>query len=141
MKKRIITMLLVLMASAGVMVGCSQGPTRDEDISGAGAQQSEVIQEDNIQEQVTQEGNVEIEGEILESSKEEVSEVKGIVDEIKDFMFIVTDDDQVSYAFTFEEKPAGLGEVSVGDTVIVKYTGTISMVDPFMGEILSVEKQ
>ncbi|MBP3351961.1 MAG: hypothetical protein J6L65_06095 [Lachnospiraceae bacterium] len=44
-------------------------------------------------------------------------------------------------AFTFEEKPKGLKEVSVGDKVIVKYTGSISMVDPFMGEILSVERQ
>ena len=141
MNKRFLVKVLILVMSAGVMVGCSQGPTQDEDISGVSVQQSEVIQEDNIQEQVTQEGNVEIEGEILESSKEEVSEVKGIVDEIKDFMFIVTDDDKVSYAFTFEEKPEGVGEVSVGDTVIVKYTGTISMVDPFMGEVLSVEKQ
>lgn len=131
MKKRIITMLLVLMASAGVMVGCSQRPMQDANASETSIQQSEVIQE----------GNAETEGEILESSKEEVSEVKGIVDEIKDFMFIVTDDNKVSYAFTFEEKPKGLKEVSVGDKVIVKYTGSISMVDPFMGEILSVEKQ
>lgn len=141
MKKRILTMLLVLTTSAGVMAGCSQRPMQDANAGETSIQQSEVIAEDIIQEEVIQEGNVETEGEILGSSKEEVSEVKGIVDEIKDFMFIVTDDDQVSYAFTFEEKPAGLGEVSVGDTVIVKYTGTISMVDPFMGEILSVEKQ
>ena len=141
MKKRILTMLLVLTASAGVMVGCSQRPMQDANASETSIQQSEVIQEDNIQEEVIQEGNVETEGEIWGSSKEEVSEVKGIVDEIKDFMFIVTDDDKVSYAFTFEEKPEGLGEVSVGDKVIVKYTGTISMIDPFMGEILSVEKQ
>ena len=141
MKKGIITMLLVLMASAGVMVGCSQRPMQDANASETSIQQSEVIQEDNIQKEVNQEGNAETEGEILESSKEEVSEVKGIVDEIKDFMFIVTDDNKVSYAFTFEEKPKGLKEVSVGDKVIVKYTGSISMVDPFMGEILSVEKQ
>ena len=141
MKKRILTMLLVLTASAGVMVGCSQRPMQDAHASETSIQQSEVIQEDNIQEEVIQEGNVETEGEILESSKEEISEVKGTIDEIKDFMFIVTDDDKVSYAFTFEEKPEGLREVSVGDKVIVKYTGTISMVDPFMGEILSVEKQ
>ena len=141
MKKRILTMLLVLTASAGVMVGCSQRPMQDAAASETSIQQSEVIQEDNIQEEVIQEGNVETEGELLESSKEEVSEVKGIVDEIKDFMFIVTDDDKVSYAFTFEEKPEGLNEVSIGDKVIVKYTGSISMVDPFMGEILLVEKQ
>ena len=65
----------------------------------------------------------------------------GKVDEIKDFMFIVTDDNKVSYAFSFEEKPQGLDKIAVGDMVIVTYTGTISEVDPFMGEILSVEKK
>lgn len=131
MKKRILTMLLVLTASAGVMVGCSQRSMQDADASGTSIQQSEVIQEDNV----------EAEGTNPEKIEQDVSEVNGTIEEIKDFMFIVTDDDKVSYAFTFEEKPEGLGEVSVGDKVIVKYTGTISMVDPFMGEILSVEKQ
>ena len=131
MKKRIITMLLVLMASAGVMVGCSQRPMQDANASETIIQQNEVFEEDNV----------EAEGTKSEKIEQEVSEVKGTIDEIKDFMFIVTDGDKVSYAFTFEEKPEGLGEVSVGDKVIVKYTGTISMVDPFLGEILSVEKQ
>ncbi len=131
MKKRILTILLVLTASAGVMVGCSQRPMQDANASETSIQQSEVIEEDNV----------ETEGTNPEKIEQEVSEVKGTIDEIKDFMFIVTDDDKVSYAFTFEEKPEGLKEVSVGDKVIVKYTGSISMVDPFMGEILSVEKQ
>ena len=43
-------------------------------------------------------------------------------------------------SFTFEEKPEGLENVSNGETVTVKYTGTISEVDPFEGEVLSVEK-
>ena len=66
------------------------------------------------------------------------SEVTGKVEEIKDFMFIVTDDDNVSYAFTFEEKPEDLDMIAVGDRVIVTYTGTISEVDPFMGGILEI---
>ena len=48
---------------------------------------------------------------------------------------------KVSYAFSFEETPEGLDEVKVGDKVIVKYTGTVSQIDPFKGEVLSVEKQ
>ena len=138
-------MLLVLTASAGVMVGCSQRPMQDANASETSIQQSEVMQDDSgtsIQQgEVMRDDNAEADGTKMEAIEQEVSEVTGIVDEIKDFMFIVTDDDKVSYAFTFEEKPEGLGEVSVGDKVIVKYTGTISMVDPFMGEILSVEKQ
>lgn len=45
-----------------------------------------------------------------------------------------------AYSFTFEEKPEGLENISDGDTVTVKYTGTISEVDPFEGEIISIEK-
>ena len=66
-------------------------------------------------------------------------EFTGTLDEVKDFMFVVTDASGSSYAFTFEnEKPEGLDKVKVGDKVTVTYTGTISEVDPFMGEVLSV---
>ena len=51
-------------------------------------------------------------------------------------MFIVTDDDNVSYAFTFEEKPESLDEIAVGDRVLVTYTGTLSEIDPFMGKFM-----
>lgn len=64
----------------------------------------------------------------------------GTIDEIKDFMFVDTDKNGTSYGFTFEEKPEGLENVSNGDTVTVKYTGTVSEVDPFEGEVISVEK-
>ena len=70
----------------------------------------------------------------------EEKELTGTIDEIKDFMFVITDENDTPYSFTFEEKPEGLENVSEGDTVIVKYTGTISEVDPFEGEIISVEK-
>ncbi len=69
-----------------------------------------------------------------------ISEVKGTIEEIKDFMFIVTEGD-TSYPFSFDKKPQGLENLKVGDKVIVKYTGTVSEVDPFDGEIVSVEKQ
>ena len=70
---------------------------------------------------------------------EDASEFTGTLDEVKDFMFVVTDASGSSYAFTFEnEKPEGLDKVKVGDKVTVTYTGTISEVDPFMGEVLSV---
>lgn len=70
----------------------------------------------------------------------EENELTGTIDEIKDFMFVVTDKNDTSYGFTFEEKPEGLENVSNGDTVTVKYTGTVSEVDPFEGEVISVEK-
>ena len=67
--------------------------------------------------------------------------VTGTIDEIKDFMFIVTDDSGNSYEFSFETKPDGLDDVQAGDKVKVTYTGELSEVDAFTGKIISVEKQ
>lgn len=67
--------------------------------------------------------------------------LSGTIDEIKDFMFIVTDESGASYEFSFETKPEGLDSVAAGDKVTVTYTGEISEVDPFNGTVLSVEKQ
>lgn len=67
--------------------------------------------------------------------------VTGTIDEIKDFMFIVTDDSGNSYEFSFETKPDGLDNVQAGDKVKVTYTGELSEVDAFTGKIISVEKQ
>ena len=108
MKKKLITILMGLMLSAGLIGGC------DTAISNS---------EEGKQEGTTEE-----------------KEVTGTIDEIKDFMFVVTDKNGTSYGFTFEEKPEGLENVSNGDTVTVKYTGTVSEVDPFEGEVISVEK-
>ncbi len=128
MKKRILIMLAILTVSAGILTGCSEKTQQGAD---DGAQSSEAVQEEN--------GTAES-GE-TENAEKSASEVMGVLDEIKDFMFVVTDNAGASYAFTFEEKPEGLEQVTVGDKVIVKYTGTISEVDAFTGEVLSIEKQ
>ena len=75
-----------------------------------------------------------------ESQTADASTMSGTLDEVKDFMFVVTDAQGASYAFTFDgEKPAGLDDAKIGDKVTVTYTGEISEVDPFEGEVLSVE--
>ena len=129
MSKKILMMLAVLTVCAGVMVGCSKGNGKEDAETAVSIMQSEVMEDEPMP------------PESDKSIVDDVSEVIGKVDEIKDFMFIVTDDDKISYAFTFEEKPEGLDKIAVGDTVLVTYTGTISEVDPFMGKILSVEKK
>ena len=112
MKKKLIAIVMGMVFWAGLFGGCGQTE----------------VKQDNA---------------ITNSSEEETAEEKeltGTIDEIKDFMFVVTDENDIPYSFTFEEKPEGLENVSNGDTVTVKYTGTISEVDPFEGEVLSVEK-
>ena len=113
MNKKILILLIVLTASVGVIFGCSKVTGQEGSETSENIMQSEVM--------------------------EDVSELIGKVDEINDFMFIVTDEDNVSYAFTFDEKPEGLDKIAVGDRVLVNYTGTISEVDPFMGKIMKIK--
>ena len=79
--------------------------------------------------------------EVQQEVQAEDKTLNGTVDEIKDFMFIVTDDSGASYELSFDAKPQGLENVSVGDKVKVTYTGELSEVDAFSGTIVSVEKQ
>ena len=78
--------------------------------------------------------------EAKQGETKEGEELKGKISDIKDFMFVVTTDDGKIYALNFDKKPEGLEELKDGDEVIVHYTGELSEVDPFEGEILSVEK-
>ena len=68
-----------------------------------------------------------------------VQELTGTLDDVKDFMFVVTDSTGVSYALSFEETREGLAECRTGTDVTVRYTGKLSEVDAFTGEILSVQ--
>ena len=124
MNKKILMLLVILTVSVCVIVGCSKGASQEEFETSENIMQSEVMED----EQISSESDEDV-------VDEGTSELIGKVEEIKDFMFIVTDDDNVSYAFTFEEKPEGLDKIAVGDRVLVTYTGTLSEVDPFMGEI------
>lgn len=123
MKKKLVAIVAGTMLCAGLLVGCGQ---------------KENVPENTVTESSESEGQKETTAEPEESTEEK--ELTGTIDEIKDFMFVITDENDTAYSFTFEEKPEGLENVSNGETVTVKYTGTISEVDPFEGEVLSVEK-
>ena len=132
MKKKVAAIVLGIMFCAGLTAGCGQKQADQANV--------ETTKQDNVE--TTKQDNV-VAGNSEEEKKEETTqenEVTGTIDDIKDFMFVVTDENDTPYSFTFEEKPEGLESVNNGDTVTVKYTGTISEVDPFEGEVLSVEK-
>ena len=122
MKKKLITIVIGTMLCAGLFVGCGQSNTKQDKAAGTeNAKQADTKDES-------------------EKDSQEEKELTGTIDDIKDFMFVVTDDKDTPYSFTFDEKPDGLESVVSGDKVTVKYTGTISEVDPFEGKIISVEK-
>ena len=125
MNKKILILLVILTASVGVIVGCSEVTGQEDSETSVSIMQSEVM-EDELKPSDSDKDVVD----------EDASELIGKVEEIKDFMLIVTDDDNVSYAFAFEEKPEGLDKIAVGDRVLITYTGTLSEVDPFMGKFM-----
>lgn len=123
MKKKLITIVIGAMLCAGLFAGCGQSDTK-QDKAAAGTESAK-------QADTKDEGD---------KDSQEEKELTGTIDDIKDFMFVVTDDKDTPYSFNFDEKPDGLESVASGDKVTVKYTGTISEVDPFEGKIISVEK-
>ena len=125
MNKRILILLVILTVSVSVIVGCSKVTGQEDSETSVNITQNEVMEDDPIPSDSDK-----------DVGDEDASEVIGKVEEIKDFMLIVTDDHNVSYAFTFEEKPEGLDKIAVGDRVLVTYTGTLSEVDPFMGKFM-----
>ena len=68
------------------------------------------------------------------------SSITGTIDEIKDFMFNITDSEGTSFVLSFDATPEGLSDVKNGDTVTVTYTGELSEVDAFTGTVISVKK-
>ena len=122
--KKILMLLVILTVSISIIVGCSEGIGQEESEPSGSIVQNEVMEDEQIPTESDE-----------DAVDEDASELIGKVDEVKDFMLIVTDDDNVSYSFAFEEKPEGLNQVAVGDRVLVTYTGTLSVIDPFMGKI------
>lgn len=112
MKKKLITIVIGAMLCAGLFAGCGQSDTKQDKAAGT---------ESAKQADTKDEGD---------KGSQEEKELTGTIDDIKDFMFVVTDDKDTPYSFTFDEKPDGLESVASGDKVTVKYTGTISEVDP-----------
>ena len=113
MKKKLIGGVISVMLCVGLLSGCGQDASTNNGSS-------------------TSNSATESQGE---------KELEGTIDEIKDFMFVVTDKNGTPYEFSFDKAPKGLKSIKEGDTVVVKYTGTVSEVDAFEGEVLSVEKK
>lgn len=66
--------------------------------------------------------------------------LKGTISEIKDMQFVLEAEDKKAYVFSFDKKPEGLDAVKDGMMVEVTYTGEVSEVDPFKGEVVSVKE-
>ena len=115
--KKFLGIVVSVMLCMGLLMGC--GKTDSKEAGSAAGSSALASQEENTEEK----------------------ELTGTIEDIKDFMFDITDESGACYSFTFDKKPEGLENVSNGDNVTVKYTGTISEVDPFEGEVISVEKE
>ena len=126
MKKRY-ALLLTGLLTLSLAAGC--GAKTDN----AGETSSPAVSESQAAESTEQTADVQ-----NTADQGEEKTITGTIDEIKDFMFIITDESGAAYEFSFE---TALENVAGGDTVKVTYTGEISEVDPFNGTVISVEKQ
>ena len=109
MKKKVVMMVVTMAMAAAMMTGCGA--------------------KGDTASQTTQ-----------ESQTADASTMSGTLDEVKDFMFVVTDAQGASYAFTFDgEKPARQDNAKNDDKLTETNTEEKSEVDPFEGEVLSVE--
>ncbi len=69
----------------------------------------------------------------------ETKTISGKLEDKKDMLFILTSDSGESYAIGFETAPEGYNQLKAGDTVVMEYTGELSEVDAFTGEIISLK--
>ena len=75
-------------------------------------------------------GNDGGQSEPAQNQQTEAKTLTGTMDEMKDFMFVVTDDNGVPYAFDWsEDGDLDLSGIAAGDRVIVTYEGELSEVD------------
>lgn len=66
--------------------------------------------------------------------------VSGVFMDKKDFMFTIEDETGSFFGFNFDKTPENYDDFKDGDIVKVTYTGVITDVDPFEGEIIKIEK-
>ena len=123
-------LIAILMMTAALASGCG-AKASDTTTTAAETTQAATTQAGASQKETTQAASQEAE------AKTEV--ITGKIEEIKDFMFTI-ENDQGTYAMTFDTAPEGLADVKEGDQVTVTYTGELSEVDAFTGTIISVEK-
>ena len=141
MKKRNYTLLAAGLLVLAMAAGCGSN-TGNADTTTSQTQETQTTTE-STETQRSETASATETPDSTEDAGTEEKTVTGTIEEIKDFMFIVNDEDGKSYEFDFDAdtKPDGLDQVEAGDKVQVTYTGEVSEVDPFTGTVISVEKQ
>ena len=126
-------LIAILMITAALASGCG---AKASDTTTTAATQAETTQAATTQAGASQTETTQAASQEAEAKTEVIT---GKIEEIKDFMFTI-ENDQGTYAMTFDTAPEGLADVKEGDQVTVTYTGELSEVDAFTGTIISVEK-
>ena len=128
MKKR--TIFAVAAVSLILATGCGAQPS-SQPVSSA---------EETVSTQVSESADTPSAEASPADTDVKTSSITGTIDEIKDFMFHITDSEGTSFVLSFDATPEGLSDVKNGDTVTVTYTGELSEVDAFTGTVISVKK-
>ena len=121
MKKRNMVLSAALLLMLLVFTGCSSKQNEEKTVETSASVETTIQTES-------------------ENNEEDTKNITGTISDIKDFMFVITDENGDAFSLSFESKPDGLDEIKDGDKVTVRYTGELSMVDAFTGEVISVKK-
>lgn len=134
MKKKL-TIVLVTMGVLGtVFTGCGKEET-NADISAPvdGGVQTEASVDAGAQTVTDAEAQVQAE------NSGEVNTLTGTLEEKKDMLFIIADANGEAYSISFDTAPEGYDQLKAGDAVVMEYTGELSVVDAFTGELISLK--
>lgn len=127
MKKKIAVVLVTLGMISTVCFGCGSSENQGEQPPAAatGDMSAEDSADENVKEPSETDGEVKI--------------ISGKLDSKKDMMFILEAEDGEAYSIGFETAPEGYEDLEEGDDVVMEYTGELSVIDAFIGEIISLK--
>lgn len=135
MKKKL---LFAALAACLVLGGC--GLTQTSPLTETSAEE---IAEESVEES-TAESSDSVEqttvDEETEDELEAISVIEGIMRDKMDFMFTIETFEGDFYALAFDEKLENYDSLNDGDEITVSYTGELSEVDAFTGQIISMSK-
>ena len=115
---------------SAVFAGCGKEET--------GTQPS-AVPESGVESQTGGEAGNQADTQESEISAGDTKTVSGTLEEKKDMLFIITTDDGEAYSIGFETAPEGYDQLKAGDSVVMEYTGELSVVDAFTGEVISLK--
>lgn len=134
MKKQFIIFLVTMGILSTIFVGCGKEESSTQQPA---VPENSIEAETDINTEIEADANAG--AEIQEEAEGENKTFSGKLEEKRDMLFIISNDNGEAYSIGFETAPEGYDELKEGDAVVMEYTGELSVVDAFTGEVISLK--